>query len=252
MLNTAKSVWYYSLAVLALALAMSALVIAHVVCRLPAMIDARADSLAKLVDARAGSLQDATLAEVDKQAAGLRGDAMSAIRSAQSGILGQVHDALAIADGRLGDSLARVDGAIGQVQGIRTDLAPLLTAAGATLGHAETISAHVADAVPQFTDCAYLADDGTPIGGNPDCVFNRFQATSKAIERMSASGEKTFAAIAAEAAPTAKAVRGGAEQVTGIATDIHTITSDAVKPVPWWKKLGRIAYDGANLAARWF
>jgi len=115
----------------------------------------------------------------------MRRDLMGQLNALQANVFSQVGDTRAMLDRRVGDSLARVDTALGAVDQMRADLQPVLTNTAALAGHVNSISAHVDDALPQFTDCAVLDAGGTPIGGNPDCLFNRFQGMSKAFEKAS-------------------------------------------------------------------
>jgi len=115
-------------------------------------------------------------------------------------------------NGRVGDTLQRVDRALADVESLQKGLAPTIANAAAISTHVNSIASHVDDALPQFTDCAYLDEAGEPIGGNPDCVFNRFQGTSKAIERMAIAG-------AAAAPQVATSVQHIADSADGIAAD---------------------------------
>ena len=127
----------------------------------------------------------ATRQDLMGQVAAARKDATGQLTALQANVFSQVTDTRAMLDRRVGDSLARVDTALGTVDQMRADLQPVLTNTAALTGHVNSISAHVDDALPQFTDCAVLDAGGTPIGGNPDCLFNRFQGMSKAFEKAS-------------------------------------------------------------------
>src|SRR5580692_11227041 len=92
------------------------------------------------------------LARTEREADALRKD-----------VIAEASEVRITADRRLGDTLSRVDS-------VRQDLKP-------SLDHTAAITAQVNDALPLYLDCDH----------NPDCAFNRFQGTSKAIERASAN-----------------------------------------------------------------
>jgi len=67
--------------------------------------------------------------------------------------------------------------------GALKDVAPALAELKSAAANVNDITKHAKAALPDFTDCAYEDPmTGEPLGGNPDCFFNRFQGTSKAIE----------------------------------------------------------------------
>ncbi len=70
------------------------------------------------------------------------------------------------ADARIGDALARADSALGVAEALDGQLQPVLA-------HSAGIAAQVENGLPLFLDCDH----------NPDCLFNRYQGTTKAVER---------------------------------------------------------------------
>jgi hypothetical protein len=107
------------------------------------------------------ALSEGVVDDLNVQAAALRKETLA-----------EVVEIRKTADRRFGDTLARVDTALvkvdaslAKVEEIRGDLKPVLD-------HAASIAAQVDAAAPLFLDCEY----------NPDCAFNRFQGTSKAVE----------------------------------------------------------------------
>jgi hypothetical protein len=70
------------------------------------------------------------------------------------------------ADARIGDALARADSALGVAEALDGQLQPVLA-------HSAGIAAQVENGLPLFLDCDH----------NPDCLFNRYQGTAKAVER---------------------------------------------------------------------
>ena len=121
----------------------------------------RADLVGQVAAAReglAGQIEAGRkdlLGRTDRQVAALRSD-----------VMGQVAETRRVADQRIGDTLARVDTALGKVEELRGDLKPVLD-------HSASVTKQVDDAAPLFLDCDH----------NPDCAFNRFQGASKAFER---------------------------------------------------------------------
>lgn len=190
---------------------------------LSAIADTRKDLLGEVARARTDLMAQVTVLRTDTK------EQVGALTDAVLGPEGSLKaDLLARVDGLKTDLLARADA-------VRGDVQPLVKSTGRVLDAA----AEQADLLGR---CEYEDPDGT-VYGNQDCIANRLIPAMKNFEHMAAAGEVAFKAVAGEAAPTAKAVRAGAEQVTGIATDIHTVTTDAVAPVPWYRKLGRVASD---------
>jgi hypothetical protein len=70
------------------------------------------------------------------------------------------------ADRRMGDTLARADAALHEIEGLRQDLKP-------SLDHTAAITAQIDGALPLFLDCDH----------NPDCVFNRYVGVARSVER---------------------------------------------------------------------
>jgi hypothetical protein len=169
---------------------------------------------------QAKALRVESLKEIDRQANALRGELhgeaglldaqMSAL---QKNTFGELAAIRSTADKRTGESLARVDTALQAMTGIRADLQPVLK-------HAGSIAAQVDDAAPLYLDCEF----------NPDCAFNRFQGTSKAVEQ-------TMQAVAKAAPKLAAAAVKNGDNVAGITTDIHTITKAATKPKSFFGKV---------------
>ena len=175
-----------------LRVAKAAAVLAMATCVCLLLLDARA-----LVKAQNGVAQREATATLDladrhlkqiEQDLRLREDAgLDEIKAIHASADQQLTGLRTTVDARLGDTLAsyntterdanaRLAELTGTVAGLRADLKP-------SLDHVNSITAHVDDALPAFTDCAYFDADGVPIGGNPDCLFNRFQGVTKAFEQ---------------------------------------------------------------------
>jgi hypothetical protein len=77
-----------------------------------------------------------------------------------------------------------------------------------TLKPINLITDRVGKALPDFLDC-YNPATGK---GNPDCLFNRWVGMGRGIESTAGS-------------------------IAKISSDISTLTHNAVKPVPWWRRI---------------
>ena len=161
--------------------------------------------------------------------------ALSEIDRLGSAALGKVDAALSRYDSTLELLDRRASELLSQAAGLRTDARPLLENAAAAAGavkpvldgaaallkpaltatqKAADIASHVDDALPPFTDCAYLDAAGNPLGGNPDCLFNRYQGASKAFERTMEAIAKAAPGVAASADSTAASISREADSLT--------------------------------------
>ncbi|MGA9622987.1 MAG: hypothetical protein WBL65_08610 [Bryobacteraceae bacterium] len=109
----------------------------------------------KDLTAQVESARQDVLARSERQSAALRTDVMA-----------EVAEIRKMADRRLGDTLARVDTALGTMEALRRDLQPVLDNSAA-------ITAQVNASLPLFLDCDH----------NADCFFNRYVGASRGIER---------------------------------------------------------------------
>jgi hypothetical protein len=100
----------------------------------------------------------------------------SRIGSIQKDTKSVVEDAVGRADTRVGE-------VVGVMKQLQADLKPSIDSVNATTKNVASITWHVNDALPQFTDCYYTDESGEIVGGNNSCVFNRFQGASKAFEK---------------------------------------------------------------------
>ena len=154
------------------------------------------------------------LGRTEREVAALRTDTM-----------GQVAALRSIADRRVGDTLARVDTALGTVEELRGDLKP-------TLDHAASITRQVDDAAPLYLDCEY----------NTDCVFNRYVGASKGIERAAQNFglmSNDFRSALPTAINTWQSIGGN---VNGITDNVNKLT----KP-KWYDRLLGYGFTGAAI-----
>jgi ABC-type transporter Mla subunit MlaD len=185
-----------------------------------------ARALPGAVSAELQTTRTAVLAQV----AAARGDLTGQIQSARKDLLvrterqvadlrtdviGEVAQIRTTADRRVGDTLGRVDTALGKIEEVRGDLKP-------SLDHAASVAKQVDDAAPLFLDCEF----------NPDCFFNRYVGASKGIERAALNfGQMT--ADVRTALPTAITTwQGIGTNVGGITANVNQLT----KP-RWYDRL---------------
>jgi hypothetical protein len=161
------------------------------------------------------------LGRTERQVAALRKDAISEVAQIRS-----------IADRRVGDTLARMDTALGEMDELRADLKPALV-------HATSITKQVDDAAPLFLDCEY----------NPDCVFNRYVGVSKGIELAAMNFGQMSSDVRAALPTTIATWQGIGTNVDGITANINRLT----KP-RWYDRLlgyglnGVVIYRNLNPA----
>jgi hypothetical protein len=140
----------------------------------------------------------------DRQVFGIRKDVLDEVKAVRE-----------TTDRRIGDTLGRVDTALGKVEELRGDLKP-------TLDHAASITKQVDDATPLWLDCRY----------NADCLFNRYVGVSKGIENAALNFGQASADVRA-ALPTAIATwQGIGANVGGITANVNQLT----KP-RWYDRL---------------
>ncbi len=169
------------------------------------------------------------------------GDVLSEVAAMRTMVDRQASDVRVIA-GKLDAPLAQLTASIEHVAGIREDLKPTLT-------NVASVTAQVSDAAPLFLDCDH----------NPDCAFNRFQGTTKAIERASQNfGQMStqIGIVAPELLQSAisieKSIDGTArtlaigfpkivENVGGITANLNRLTQTA----KWYDRLIGYGINGA-------
>jgi hypothetical protein len=175
------------------------------------------------------------LTRTERQVAALRVDVMA-----------QIAQIRATADRRVGDSLARVDTAVGEIEQIRRGLQPILV-------HTASVTRQVDDAAPLFLDCEY----------NPDCVFNRYVGASKGIERaalnfgqMSSDVRSALPGVLStwnEIGSNVKATTQASTEVSRNTAQVMGNFARATKPLPTWARIGLavappLAQVGASVA----
>lgn len=226
-------------------LAVQAILLLHaatrVACALPGGVSGELRATrAALIDQAAAARRDLTaqiegarqdiLGRTERQVAALRTDTIGQVAALRVDVMGQVGHFRSAADRRVGDTLARVDTALAELQQLRSDLKP-------TLDHVASVTEQVDDAAPLFLDCE----------SNPDCVFNRYVGASKGIERA-ALNFGLMSTDVRSALPTAITTwQGIGSNVNGITANVNQLT----KP-RWYDRLlgyglnGVIIYRNLN------
>jgi ABC-type transporter Mla subunit MlaD len=83
----------------------------------------------------------------------------------------------------VGKLSAQTADVVGVVKQLQADLKPTIDNVNQSSKHLASVAGMVDDALPQFTQCYYVDEVGDIVGGNPDCLFNRFQGVTKAAEK---------------------------------------------------------------------
>jgi hypothetical protein len=162
------------------------------------------DATRKDLTGQVEAAREDLLARTDRQVASLR-----------TGVLSEVAEIRTAADRRFGESLVRVDTALGKVEELRGDAQPMLL-------HAAALAAQVDNAAPLFLDCVY----------NQDCLFNRYVGASKGIERAAANFGQMSADVRTALPGAITTWQGIAANVDGITANINRLT----KP-RWYDRL---------------
>jgi len=189
----------------------------------------------RILDREAGRLTAAATAEIDTT----RREVLREVASLRRDTTRQLTDLRLTADARIAAIAASADAQLSRtndtVAGFRADLGP-------TVQHVENITAHADDA-----SAILLRRDALP------AQVLGLTAAAKVTLGETAQTLRTVRDItAAEGPSTARAIREAAQQSSGIATDIHTFTTAAVAPVPWYRKIGSVLYTGARVGTAIF
>lgn len=147
------------------------------------------------------------------------------LRLTRIGALQQVRegrqDAVAVAETyrrTLDKHLGSVNGTLEKETGeLNMTLRNLAAPGAATLMTVNRAAGRIDDALPLYLDCDH----------NPDCAFNRFQGTTKALERSA----QTIAAAMPQLTASSIQIADNASAVTG---DVRKITTEITKPEKWY------------------
>ena len=141
----------------------------------------------------------------------------------QASTFQQIADIRSLADRRLGDTLARVDTALGTVESLRLDVKPAITGAAAL----------ESDAKDCWDDMYW---DVKALVGSATVAARGVAETSEAVGKAAPDLAESAAAIGKSA--------------NGIAADVHQATTDFVKPKTLGQKLRSWLETAGKLAAR--
>jgi len=177
---------------------------------------------------------DTTRRELLHEVANLRRDVMHQADATRSESLAAISAIAAVADARLADTTGKLDA---QLTATRADLQPVLANAVQLTGNAAALTKDAQNSLDDlYWDVKASVESAT--------------VTMHSIAEASASIEKTAQSVQAAVPPVLANMELLSRQSAGIATDVHTFTTAATAPVPWYKKVGSILYGGAMLASR--
>ena len=209
-----------------------------VVAAMPGQIQATRAALLAQIQATRGDLSGQVestrkdlLGRTERQAVALRGD-----------VMGEVSEIRKTADRRLGDTLARVDAALAQVDALRADLKP-------TLENAASITAHVDDA-----SAILLRRDALPaqilgVTAAAKVTLGQTAETMRDIERATPRMLSTWDEIGANVKATTQASTEASRNTAQVMANF----ARATKPLPTWVRIGLavappVAQVGASVA----
>lgn len=199
-------------------------------------IAASALTLPAIADRHLVSLQAETLKLVDAHAKNLEASVNGAVRTADNrlaGIQGVAEEQLTAATRELA-TVTRVAAVTipETASSITKSIASISQDVHQVAVPIAGTAAQLNDAAPLYLDCEF----------NPDCAFNRFQGTSKAIELTM----QTVAKAAPQIAQSAVSIEGSAKSIAGdFAKEVHEFT----KPKRWWQRLEDFLKVGGTIAA---
>ncbi len=215
-----------SLCALLIAATACMVVIASAVERIPAKIDAAVVETRSALLGEVTATREELLKRVD--ALGLKAD--SRLDRIEGELNAQINHTLALADEKLAGTLAVANLALAEVHGLREDVAPILA-------HSSSIVRQVDEALPLFADCDH----------NADCAFNRFQGTSKAVEKAAQNFGAMSAEIRADLPHTLAGVDrivANSDKTSAASAKLMTNLAEASKPLPRWLRIP-LAISGA-------
>lgn len=204
-----------------------------------ARITAAVEEVPRAVYAEGGSLKDGLTTLLDGHARKLEASIDSAVSIAVSIADRRLASIQKSADGQLGkanQSIATIAQSVSSElpafsSGITQSVASVAADVHAVSGPIASTAGQVADAAPLFLDCQF----------NPSCAYNRFQGTSKSIER-------TMQTIAKAAPEVAESTIKIEQHAAGVMADVHREADAITKPRHWWQKLGTLLGLGAAAA----
>lgn len=180
----------------------------------PAYFSLQLDRQGALARAEAGPRLDRIIDEIRLTRIG----AMQQVEEGRHDVVGVAGDYRRMLDGQLRAvnlTLAKETGDLNIT--LRNVAAPLET----TISSASRSARVVEENLPMWLDCNQLAE------GGKDCAFNRFQGTSKALEKSAQEIAKALPELTASSIQIAD----NASAITG---DVRAITHEITKPEKWY------------------
>lgn len=226
-MSTLRSILVCALLLALIGLTVSAIVLVHtatvVVESLPRQVEAARRDLASRVDAALATAG----AGVNRQATGLRADLTSQVAGIRADLMPRVDALIVRTDARVGEAIQVADSRLGEtsgaIVGIRQDLKPTLLATAVLETDAQ------ASWDDLYWDLKATVESGT-------VTMHSVALASEAVE--AAAPQLAAAAVA------------NGKNMEGITADVHTATSEYVKPKSTWQKiksaLWLIAYGAAH------
>jgi chromosome segregation ATPase len=153
------------------------------------------------------------------------------------------------------DLQGRLDRSETELRAIRTDLAGtqahLVSLLDRQLGQTNRSIAELArirrDLQPVLHQTAAAVKDAQE---TLDDLYPDIRAAVESATVTTTAAAHTSEAIAAVAPETTRAASQVVVEAAGVTSDVHTFTTDLVKPQPWWKKLLKTIAGVVGIAGR--
>jgi hypothetical protein len=215
------------------AIAVSVLALTGATCSLLLTVQAAVKALPVELARQGDLLRVQSLAEIDLQATALQKSANAQLTVIRKDTVAQAAAFAGIADRQLTGARSdlkqtvaeSVKTVVAPLEGLRSDLQPVLANAGTLTKTAADLTQQIDDQAPMFLDCEY----------NPDCVFNRFQGTSKAIEKAAVSTSSAMAEVNRDLPVTVAGldkIVANSDRATDATAKLMGNMAESTKPLP--------------------
>jgi methyl-accepting chemotaxis protein len=185
----------------------------------------RATAVITALPAGVSAELQATRSDLVGQVKAARADLTSQVTAVRTEALSVVKESLTTADRRIGDSLGRVDRAITAVEGVRTDVQPVLAQATAILKDAQD-----------------TADD----------LYPDVRALVQSSDVAARSVAETMGTVEKAAPQVADSVVSISKSADAIAADVRREVDEATRPKKWWQKALGPIYTAGRLTSIFF
>ena len=173
------------------------------------------------------------LAEVDRQATGIRGDAATQLNALRAQTLARVDAMQALLNKRSGEALVMADA---RLSGAQESLDGVLNGVPTVLANAATLEAN-------YGALAKDAQDGL------DDSYWDLKATIESANVAATSVAQTAETVRTAAPQIAASVEGIGKSADAIAGDVRREADDVTKPKRWWEKILGPVYAVVRIAA---